>query len=275
MMPISQRIIGGGILLLLCSSSIFELSKIRERTPSVIFMDVGQGDSTLIRTSRGKTILIDGGPDWSSLEKIGKYLPFFRRRIDVLILSHPNLDHLAAFPEILRRYDIERVVLTKTPYSLGTYQDILREISQKGIVITTPSQTTNIVIDDIQLEILWPRAGDVGIHFKEVNDASIVLRVNGNSRSILFTGDMETAAENALLQTSVDLRTDILKIAHHGSRSSTSTGFLLAVKPKLAVISVGKDNRYGHPHPWILKRLQHFGIPVQRTDLEGDIHLQL
>ncbi len=240
----------------------------------IAFLDIGQGDSALITTARGRHIVIDGGPDLSTLEYLGSRMPFFDRTIDLLVLSHPNSDHLASFPEILRRYHVAAVLLAGSQYPLARYEWMLSEIRTQRIpVILANTHRTIDVSDGVRLEILWPPSAAAVQAAKDVNDVSDVIRLSYGNHSALFTGDIGVAAEKAIVAAQEDLHADILKIAHHGSKYSTSSGFLLAVHPQLAIISVGKDNTYGHPTPTILRRLEYFGILYKRTDRDGTVEV--
>lgn len=235
------------------------------------FFDVGQGDAALIRTPSGKHIVIDGGPDLSLLEHLGTHLPFFNRKIDLLVLSHPNLDHMSAFLDILKRYDVKEVLLAKTHYDLPRYEGMLRMIAEKNIPVTFAISGQRISYDDgLMIDVLWPHPE---FSTNESNDLSVVLRLHDGIHSALFTGDIEARAEGEILHTGFDLRSDILKVPHHGSRTSSSTGFLLSINPSFAMISVGRENRYGHPHPITLKKYETLSIPVWRTDRQGTMEV--
>ncbi len=234
------------------------------------FLDVGQGDSALITTPSGRTIVIDGGPDWSTLEGLGTYLPFLNRHIDLLMISHPNLDHLLSFPEILRRYSVGSIAMTEVPGTLAQYNEIISIAQEKNIPILKIYAGRTIDLgDDAKLVILWPPAVMPKGFTKELNETSVVARLEYAGHRALFTGDLERSAEETLVRAHADLKADVLKVGHHGSKTSTSTGFLLAVRPSLAVISVGANNSYGHPNQGILDRLIKAGITVRRTDRSG------
>ncbi len=242
----------------------------------VHILSVGQGDSILLVSPSGKQIVIDGGPDLSALEGMGRHMSYFDRTIDLLVLTHPDLDHIAAFPEILKRYQVGTILLTGILTAQPQYQRFLQETADQQIPVIVADPAQDIAMGDgLTLDILWPPKALFGTEPKKTNDTSIVLRAMFESGSILLTGDIEADAENDILKSGADLHANILKIAHHGSRTSSSTGFLLAVRPDAAVISLGKDNRYGHPHPSIMERLKYMHIPMQRTDLKGDISLVL
>ncbi len=243
----------------------------------VYILDVGQGDSIFIRGPTGRQVLIDGGPDLSALEGIGTRMSAFDRSIDLLVLSHPHLDHVASFPEILRRYDVKAVLLTGVAYEMGTYQEFFAILKEKQIPLIIADPHNDIAIDrGLLLDVLWPKPEFFGQAFDgDMNDNSVVMKVIYGEDSMLLAGDMEEVEEGELLGSGTDVSADILKVGHHGSRSSTSTGFLLAVDPDLAVISAGKDNDFGHPHAVTLQRLKHFGIPVRVTAQEGTIEMEM
>lgn len=254
---------------------IREWQKMPDGNLHIHFLDVGQGDSALIVSPSGRQIVIDGGPDFSTLEEVGRRMPFFDRSIDLLVLSHPHLDHLAVFPELLRRYRIKSVLLTGVPFVQARYEEMIAMIEQThpNVIFSDPTKDLDFG-DGVILDIIWPGPDFIHRKLSDVNNASTALRVLYKDQSILFTGDMEEAEEKEILQSGADIRSTILKIAHHGSKTSTSTGFLLAVDPELAVISAGKDNSYGHPSRSTLERLAHFGIPVRTTADEGTISLE-
>lgn len=237
-------------------------------------LDVGQGDSILLTSPSGSQILIDGGPDLSALERLAEHMPFFDRNIELLVLTHTDLDHIAAFPEVLRRYRIERILLTGIETDQARYEAVLQEIFGKNIPVLLADPTEDIKFEDgLTLDIVWPPASTFGSRPKKTNDTSIVMRVLYRTGSILLTGDIERDAEEEILATGADVRSDILKVPHHGSKTSSSTGFLLAVDPGLALISLGKENSYGHPHSSVLDRYRASGIQVRRTDEEGTLSL--
>jgi competence protein ComEC len=242
----------------------------------VHILDVGQGDSILLVSPSGKQVLVDGGPDLSALSLIAQHMPFFDRSIDLLVLTHPNLDHLASLPQLLSRYRVARVLLTGVDFESDIYDEFLALLDEMDIALLTPDPMIDIDFGDgLTFDVVWPRDTLWGKPTKDENNTSIVLRAITGSRSILLTGDMEEKEEREILASGADIRSTYLKVAHHGSKTSTSTGFLLAVDPELAVISVGAKNSYGHPHSVILERFRHFGIPVRTTAQEGTVTLRL
>ncbi len=238
------------------------------------FLDIGQGDSALIVTPSGKKIVVDGGADLRPLEQVGKYLSFFDRTIDLLVLSHPHLDHLFSSPEFLLRYRVRSVTLTGIEADLPRYHKLLSLVAAQRIPVLNPTQTGVIDLGDgTRLQLLWPTREALGLKWGDLNGTSVVMKVSDGKNSALFTGDMDERAEDLMLASGINVDADILKVAHHGSDTSSSTGFILAVSPTLAVISVGKINSYGHPRPEIIRRYERLGIAVKRTDIDGTIEI--
>lgn len=241
------------------------------------FLDIGQGDAALLVSPSGKQVVIDGGPDRSLLEHLGKRFSFFDRDIDALVLSHPHLDHLAAFPELAKRYRIRRAILTGAQNGLPAYNEMLGNLQAQDTIMHFADDRRDIDLGDgLVLDLLWPPRSLAGQKqdADAANNSSVTLRATCRNRSILFTGDMEEPQENAILSEGIDVRADILKVAHHGSKTSSSTGFLLAVQPDLAVISVGRVNTFGHPSPSVIDRFRTLRIPVRMTAKEGTVALE-
>jgi len=237
----------------------------------VHFLDVGQGDSALLITPTGRTVLIDGGPDLSTLEQLGKILPLSARSIDLMVVSHPDPDHFTAFPEVARRYNVGTLILPPVQNTEARYLSLLAAAKERGVpvMIADPSHDLEIA-DGLTLDFLWPA---FPVSFKDDNDNSIVLRATFATGSILFTGDISDRAEESMLTQGIAVSADVLKVSHHGSKTASTSAFLAAVHPRLAVISVGKENTYGHPNPDTLERLKAAGIPVRTTMQEGEIDL--
>jgi competence protein ComEC len=240
------------------------------------FLPVGQGDSALLTFPHGQNIVIDGGPDWTTLQELGKLLPFFDRHIDLLVLSHPNVDHMVSLTEILRRYSVGGIALSK-PTADGVprvFDELLALAREYHIPVFTLSAGDTLPLPgEATLAVLWPPKRIPTTLGQDLNNDSLVLKLLYGEHRALFTGDIGGAVETTLLAAKTDLRAEVLKVSHHGSRASSSTGFLLAVRPSLAVISVG-ENTYGHPHPHILKRLQEQEAEVRRTDRDGRIDVE-
>ena len=234
----------------------------------VVFFDVGQGDSIFIETSDGFQVLIDGGPGLAVLEKLGQEMPFYDRTIDLVILTHPDHDHLFGLLEVLKRYEIKNILWTGIVKDTAEYQEWISLIEKEEVNIIISEAGKRIVLsENIYLSILYPFENLENQEVKYTNDSSIVVELVFNDISFLFTGDISKKIEKQL---SID--SNILKIAHHGSKTSSSSEFLEIVSPELAVISVG-ENRWGHPHPDVLSNLEEFGIQVLTTRNYGDIKI--
>lgn len=237
-------------------------------------LDVGQGDSMFLVSPSGKQILIDGGPDLSTLERIGRTMPFFDRTIDLLILTHPDQDHITALPDVLRRYSVQQVLFGGTQKDTSRYQAFLWEVTQNHVPLILPDPTKDIDIGDgLVLDVLWPQHSIFGTSPTKANNTSIVLRAHVGNQTILFTGDIEEETEHAILRSGQDIQSITIKVPHHGSRTSSSTGFLLAVQPEKAIFSVGRHNRFGHPHKEVIDRYNSLGIDTQNTARQGTVSL--
>ncbi|MDD3896319.1 MAG: ComEC/Rec2 family competence protein [Candidatus Peribacteraceae bacterium] len=238
-------------------------------------LDVGQGDALLLTTPSGKQVVIDGGPDLSLLERLGRHMPFFDRTIELLVLTHPDADHISALPEILKRYRVERMLLSGVQYGSSRYAALLAGLEKARIPTLLPKPGSTLVIGDgVELDVLWPRASTSFARAAGSNETSVVLLVRYGEQRLLCTGDIEAEQETAILASGADVHATVLKVPHHGSRTSSSTGFLLAVRPEIALISVGKENTFGHPHPDVLERYTHLAIPVRSTARDGTISLE-
>lgn len=242
----------------------------------VDFLDIGQGDATLIQTSSSNQILIDGGPDASILPQLGRLLPFYDRSIDLIILTHPQMDHLVGLIDVLKRYRVGRILSTGVLYNSPAYDEWNKIIQEKKIPMTIARRGQKISLGSgVFMDILSPETDSLGKLFSnDVNDTSVVARVSYGKNYFLFTGDIEFSIENKLAEMSdITLASDVLKVAHHGSKTSSSERFLTVSHPKIAIIEVGRDNRYGHPTWEVLSRLEKFGSKIFRTDLDGTVRI--
>lgn len=231
-------------------------------------LDVGQGDALLIQTPSGFQALIDGGPDGAVLRELGRVLGPGDRSIDLVVLTHPQADHVAGLVKTLQRYRVGSVVFGPGRSSAGAAQAWLQAMRAEGADVRRLTAPATIALGDAQLEVLWPPPGAGG---ENLNRASLVLRLRYEGVTMLLTGDIEAETEGDLVASKLDLRADVLKVAHHGSRTSTTQPWLDAVRPDVAVISVGEGNRFGHPAPEVVERLEASGARVYRTDANGRI----
>jgi competence protein ComEC len=238
---------------------------------TVEVFDVGQGDSILIRTPDGQDLLIDGGPDGKVVEReLGEALPFWDRKLDMVLLTHPDSDHLTGLFSVVERYHAGRVAEAPVEAETDLAEAWQELINEKGIPWQEVEAGGWIDLGrGARLEILGPPDQPLTGTSADSNNNSLVLKLTWGNISFLLTGDMESAGEEALLDERTDLRATVLKVAHHGSPYSTSQEFLDAVRPVVSVISVGADNDFGHPASSILERLD--DTIVYRTDQQGDV----
>lgn len=247
---------------------------------TAVFLDVGQGDCTFIRTPSGRTVLIDGGgrPEASDADRMGLSVvePFLRRegvnRIDLVVLTHPHDDHVQGLVPVVRDFRIGMVLDPGVPHGARSYQRFLSIIHDRRIPYrrAVRGQVINFG-DGVQAQVLNPPAGKADVSEDNANDSSAVLRFVYGRYALLMAGDAGTDAESDVIASGVDIRSDVLKVGHHGSRTSTGDEWLGAVRPRFAVISVGKGNQFGHPSPDTLHRLASNGAAVLRTDECGAV----
>lgn len=265
------------ILFVLLNFSLYfywkEFTKSSEEL-KVYFFDVGQGDSIFIQTKKGKQILIDGGPDQKIIEKLSKVMPFWDRRIDLIILTHPEYDHLNGLLEVLKRYKINGIIDSEIE-CLKEICQIWQELkSKEKALIIHPKIGQEIVLDEeTKILILHPFENLAGKSFSRSNNTSTIAKLILGSYSILLTGDIEKEVEEKLILADIAINSDYLKIPHHGSKTSSTDEFLDSVSPIYSFISLGAGNRYGHPHKEVIDRLEKRKIKYYRTDIERDILL--
>ena len=215
----------------------------------VSFLDVGQGDAILIQTPDGQNILIDGGPNPQKVSlELGEKLPFWDRTIDFMVSTQPHADHITGLVEVLHRYDVKQVLEPGVPYESLIYSEWLRLVKDKGIKheIARAGQEINLG-NGIKMEVLNPPEKLFEETSDDVDNNGLVLKLSWGDISFLFTADIREEAEWHLISQRAGIKSDVLKVAHHGSNTSSSPQFLAVVDPKIAVISVGADNRFGHP----------------------------
>ncbi len=235
---------------------------------TVTFLDVGQGEAILIESPEGQRILVDGGPSGDAITSaLGDHLPFYDRRLDLIMLTHPQLDHIGGLPTVIDQYAVGRVLSSPAQFDSAAYRawsDALRT-ANVPVVPALRGQTIELGTGAHLTIISANQTSDS----TSLNDASLVIRLSMGGVSFLLTGDLTAGGENALVRSGIDLNTTVLKVAHHGSLTSTSLDFVARASPLVDVISVGANNSYGHPTNEVLARLS--GDLVLRTDQQGDI----
>lgn len=236
----------------------------------IIFLNVGQGDAILIEKGSNQ-ILIDGGPDEKiELEKLGKFVPFWDRKIETVIATHPDQDHIDGLVGVMKNYKIGVIIDNGMESDSQVYKNYTELINKKNIPRLKGEGGMNIKLGEVNLEIVYPISA-TAINSKDTNAGSIVAKLTYGQNSFLFTGDFPTEKDAEIFSSGADLSANILKVAHHGSKYATSEEFLDKINPEEAIISVGKNNRYGHPAPEVMDRLNNKNIKILRTDEMEDI----
>lgn len=235
----------------------------------VHFLDVGQGDCELVCLPSGKVMLIDAG-DNGEESIITRYLDKLGiKRIDYLVATHPHADHIGGMEEIIKGYEIGEIYMPRVEAESKTFERMLDAIDEKGLLIHT-GETGKVIFseDSIKARILSPQKGKL---YEDKNNNSLVIKLEYQDRSFLFTGDIEEDAERDILSAKEYISADVLKVAHHGSSTSSISEFIDKTQPQYAIISCGEGNEYGHPHKETLDKLESLGIKVLRTDELGTI----
>jgi competence protein ComEC len=267
-------LVGVGALLV-----VLTLGSLPDGRLHLVALDVGQGDSILVVTPSGTTILIDGGPDPDLLlRRLGERLPWWRRRIDVMILTHPHEDHVAGLLAALDRYQVALVLDAGRTYQNPTYPRFVEQArNEPGGRLAAASAGVRLRLDrTTTVAILYPSRDDVAgpLPAGDINNASVVALLRSGGFTALLTGDAEMPVEELLAERGLLRRIDVLKVGHHGSHSSSGTALLDATRPGAALISAGIGNDYGHPHQVTLDSLHRIpGLRLHRTDLEGSLEV--
>ncbi|MDL2311139.1 MBL fold metallo-hydrolase [Peptostreptococcaceae bacterium OttesenSCG-928-C18] len=236
-----------------------------ENNLEVHFIDVGQGDSTLL-ISQGETLLIDGGErDYSS--KVISYIENLGiEEIDYMIATHPHSDHISGLVGVLNKFKVKNVIRNEEEVDTRVFKSFVKLCDEKDINVTIPKVGDKFTFGEVEFTIIGPTAYNF-----DTNNNSIATRVVHGKNSLIFTGDGESMEESTLMYTGEEIKSKIYHVGHHGSRKATSKEFLEEVNPEYAVISLGKDNMYGHPHKEVLNRLEENDVKIFRTDLMGSI----
>lgn len=274
-----KNIIWTGFAVLICLNVIAWTAVYNFSQPGLLevtFFDVGQGDSIFIETPAGHQILIDGGPDKGILQKLSQEMGFYDRDIDLIILTHPEKDHMAGLIEVLKNYDVKYILWTGIIRDTAEYQEWIKVIEQEqkqGAQIKIAQAGQKMMTTRSDLVILYPFESLLNQEFEDSNNTSIVAKLSFGQNSFLFTGDIYDSIEKQLIDNEIDLNSSVLKIAHHGSKTSTSQEFVKNVSPEIAVIQLGAKNSYGHPHKQVLQTLENYNVQILRTDEKGDIKI--
>lgn len=243
------------------SGGIVELEEKISGTLKIHYIDVGQGDSILIQCGN-ENMVIDAGSN-NKGELVKEYLKSQGvEELEYVIATHPHEDHVGGLDIVIDNYNIDKVIMPKITTTTRTYKDVINSIRNKNLKITVPKVGTSFSLGEASFVILAPSSSE----YEDANNYSVCIKLTYGNNSFLFTGDAEEISEEEMISSGINLRADVLKLGHHGSRYSTTEEFLAAVNPRYTVISVGKNNDYGHPHSEVMNRLDNLDIPVYRTD---------
>jgi len=233
----------------------------------VHFIDVGQGDAILIQTPAGQNMLVDAGEnDYGDV--VVKYLISQGvKDLDIVVGTHPHSDHIGGLDTVINNIPVKNIYMPKVTNNTASFRDVLNAVKTKGLKISTAKAGVVLPLDGVSCRFVAP----VKDSYEELNNYSAVIKLEYGSQSFLLTGDAGTESETQMLNSGANLKSTVLKAGHHGSYSSTGSKFLNAVAPQYAVIMLGADNKYGHPHGQTLNRLSKAGIKVYRTDQNGTI----
>jgi competence protein ComEC len=260
------------LLILLSLILILHLNlKDKKEYLTFAMLNVGQGDALFIESPTGTQILIDGGPPRKILSRLSRVMPLFDKSIDAIIITNPDLDHIGGFLDVLKVYKVGQVYEAGTWNESKTYENLKNKIKEKNIPTSLAKKGMRINLGGgVVLDILFP---DRDVSTWTTNDGSVVAKLSYGETSVMLTGDATSETEKLILGSNPisDLDIDILKIAHHGSKTSTSDIFVEAVSPEYALISSDGGKKYGHPHKETLDTLNSFGTKIFRTDLLGTI----
>jgi competence protein ComEC len=233
----------------------------------VYMLDVGQGDSILL-ASGGQYMLIDAGENDKGDDVVADLKAIGVTKLAAVVGTHPHSDHIGGLDTVIKEIPVDTVYMPGKTANTETYEDVLDAVDAKGLHITIPKPGQTVKLGEAELEFLWP---PVDYDSSNENNCSIVIRATAGGHSVLLMGDAETAAEKGILDLGETVSCDVLKVGHHGSDTSSKKAFLKAALPRVALISVGKDNDYHHPDKDTLKRLSDIGAVIHRTDLNGMI----
>lgn len=267
--------VGGVILLAMLFFTIYHNISIQEVETNTVnqtgsmevhFIDVGQGDAILVEADNAAMLIDAGESNKSSV--VTKYLDSQHiTKLDYVIGTHPHSDHIGGLNTVLNTYEINKVLLPDVIHTTKTYENVLDTIEKRNLSVTKAQVGNLYYLGSASFTILAPNSDN----YEDMNNYSIVIRLKYGDSTFLLTGDAEALSEKEMLSSGMDLSADVLKLGHHGSAYSSCEDFLDAVKPSYAVISLGKDNEYGHPHQRTLRSIHDRNIKLYRTDLQGSI----
>jgi len=262
-------------LFLLGGLFFYQNAKLNDQRLHLVVCNVGQGDAIYIKTPSGKDILVDGGPNDLVLNCLTSNMPFWDRTIDLVILTHPDADHITGLIPVLERYNVLHFVTSKTSKSTAIYKNFLKALENEDLELKYVFANDKINFGDgVVSKIIWPSFGSLNsqvIKESEVNEYSVIQLITYGNFKALLTGDAGVFTVDKIVKDAGDI--DVLKVPHHGSKTGFSSLFLENTRPEVGLISVGAKNRYGHPSAYSLDLLNKHNVKVLRTDKNGEIEV--
>jgi competence protein ComEC len=261
------------LIILICLNLVitFEFFQFRTGKLEIYILDIGQGDSILIKTPENRWGLIDGGPDSAVLIEVDEVISPFTDTLEFMIFTHGDDDHIDGLNDLMRRYSVNYAFIHKVNKSTETYQESKNLILEKEIKNFGLFDANDFEVDGVEFNILWPEDGSVPYSAENVNNTSISVEIIYKDFEFIGMGDLEEKEELEAIKNVKSVSVDFLKVSHHGSNTSTSDELLSLMKPKVALISAAEDNKFGHPTKRVLELLEKFNIVIFRTDTNGRI----
>jgi len=236
----------------------------------LVFCDVGQGDAIFLTTPSGKQLLVDGGPNDQVLSCLSHHMLFWDRDLDLVALTHPQSDHLTGLISVLERFKVENLLTSGVENNTEQFKTWKNEIANPKIVKTIAQRGQKINLGDkVTAQVVWPAEGTGD----DLNKSSVVLKISLDDFCAYLTGDVDQEVEDGLVSLGGLEKCLVLKVAHHGSKTALSDSFISAVSPKIAVISVGEKNSFGHPTKEVLEELERKDARIFRTDKEREVEI--
>ncbi|MDO8512935.1 MAG: MBL fold metallo-hydrolase [bacterium] len=238
------------------------------------FLNVGQGDATYLSFPDGQDALVDGGPGDRVLTELGQVMPFWDKDLDLVVVTHNHSDHISGLVGVLKRYQVNEIWLSGAIHTSNQYLEMLRLIKNKKIPVKIVEEGEEKYFDQVKVRVVYPDENWQGRKPEDQHEATVVTRWTYGKFALLLTGDLGTAQIERITSSREIIKADILKVPHHGSATGLNKEFLEKISPKAAVISVGKNNSFGHPKQSILNLLKHYYIKTYRTDQNGRVEFE-